>query len=199
MAIMEQTLTILQSMDRRLLSVEKRMEEKTTDGGADHENGIRCRWSEDGKRSCYKVFPQEKTWSEARAHCQGLYHSADLVSIETHAEDLFLVYMTQEIQYRQDHFFTSGRKDASGVWIWRATGQPFTYTGWGTGEPNNYYQSGEDACGFANNILHKGENRRSVHWNDTPSSHKQGFISLSAKCGVYVSCYFHRRQQNGIN
>ena len=39
MAIMEQTLTILQSVDRRLLSVEKRMEEKTTDGGADHENG----------------------------------------------------------------------------------------------------------------------------------------------------------------
>ncbi|KAI0213037.1 hypothetical protein LSAT2_001967 [Lamellibrachia satsuma] len=175
MAIMEQTLAILQSVDRRLLSVEKRMEEKITDGAADHKNGTRCRWSEDGIRSCYNVFPQQKTWSEGRAHCQGLYHGSDLVSIETHAEDLFLVYMTQEIQYGYHHYFTSGRKDASGAWIWRATGQPFSYTGWGTGEPNNYNQH-EDACGFANNILYKGENRRSVYWNDIPSSDKHGFI-----------------------
>ena len=57
--------------------------------------GTRCRWSQDGRRSCYKVFAQRKTWSDARTYCQALYDGADLVSIETHAEDLFLVYMTQ--------------------------------------------------------------------------------------------------------
>ncbi|KAK2191436.1 hypothetical protein NP493_53g13003 [Ridgeia piscesae] len=182
-ALIEQALAMLQtmdgrleSMDRRLTTVEQRME-KTKESEADHTNGTRCRWSKDGRRSCYKVFVQRKTWLEARAYCQALYDGADLVSIETHAEDLFLVYMTQELQNNYDHFFTSGRKDVSGAWIWLATAEPFGYTGWASGEPNNS-KGNEDACAFVNNDLYKptGDKRRHVYWNDVPNIDRHGFI-----------------------
>ena len=55
----------------------------------------KCRSLADGKRTCYKLFTQNRTWAEGREHCQRLCNAkdADLVSIESSAEQLFLVNM----------------------------------------------------------------------------------------------------------
>ena len=54
--------------------------------------------------------------------------------------------------------WTSGKVDSSGVWTWTATGQPFDYTDWIPGQPDNGYGV-EDVVDF---WKHGG----SIHWND---------------------------------
>ena len=53
----------------------------------------RCRWSNDGKRTCYKLVHQQLSWSKGRVYCKSLADEADLVSVETKAENDFLLDM----------------------------------------------------------------------------------------------------------
>ena len=81
--------------------------------------------------------------------------------------------ITYSIPLSIKHFFpesrctrvwTSGKVDSSGVWTWTATGQPFDYTDWIPGQPDNGYGV-EDVVDF---WKHGG----SIHWNDEGFSAK---------------------------
>ncbi|KAI0227244.1 hypothetical protein LSAT2_022293 [Lamellibrachia satsuma] len=89
-----------------------------------------------GQRACYKLVRAEVTWEQARSYCQNLVRGADLVSIESEQEQLFLVDAILGSQHSCERFHTSGRKNFSGVWVWQATGKPFHYTAWGPNEPS---------------------------------------------------------------
>ena len=54
--------------------------------------------------------------------------------------------------------WTSGKVDSSGVWTWAATGEPFGYTDWIPGQPDNGYGK-EDVVDF-------WKLGGSIHWND---------------------------------
>lgn len=129
----------LQSIENRQKSIESRLEsiENQTDPRIVDED-TRCRSFAGGKRTCYKLLRQNQTWSEGREQCQRLRNAegADLVSTESRAEDLFVVNMLLDLQPNCEQIYTSGRLQSNGVWIWRATGQAVTYTGWSPSSPS---------------------------------------------------------------
>jgi len=53
--------------------------------------GSFCREVFEGEGSCYKMVHAEVTWSQARAYCRHLAAGADLVSIESEDEQIYLV------------------------------------------------------------------------------------------------------------
>lgn len=54
----------------------------------------------------------------------------------------------------------------SANWVW-VTGEPWSYTNWYSGEPNNFLGSGEDYLSFK---CHGTANCRSSGWNDLPDA-----------------------------
>ena len=53
--------------------------------------GDMCRVVLGGQRSCYKLLRAQVTWDQARNYCRNLVGRADLVSIESELEQIFLV------------------------------------------------------------------------------------------------------------
>ncbi|KAI0210180.1 hypothetical protein LSAT2_005085 [Lamellibrachia satsuma] len=97
--------------------------------------------SDGDDRSCYKLVEAELTHLEANVNCQNL--GSNLVSIESEAENKFLVDMIKNLQNDCKQVHTSGRRSDSG-WVWGSTGQAFTYTNWAPSEPNNWQGLNED-------------------------------------------------------
>ncbi|KAI0240749.1 hypothetical protein LSAT2_008471 [Lamellibrachia satsuma] len=160
--LLEQTFHTLQSIAGRLESLEKR-QSSMEQWMKENDKDTRCKWSVDGSRTCYKLVLQKMTWSDGRVYCQSLGEGADLVSIETQQENEFLIAMIREVNQlrRCVGTWTSGKKDPSGVWTWMATGQPFGYTYWMRGQPDN---SGgiEDTCNFWD----RDRDIVGIYWND---------------------------------
>ena len=50
-----------------------------------------CREVSGVQRTCYKLVRAEVSWSQARTYCQSIARGADLVSIESEIEQIFLV------------------------------------------------------------------------------------------------------------
>ena len=92
---------------------------------------------------------ESKTWSEARAFCQGL--GRDLVSIHSAAENSIVYTLIQD---NWDHHSSQGTwpgtwigfSDAAheGTWTW-SDGTPTDYVNFQAGEPN---QGANENCGF---------------------------------------------------
>ncbi|KAI0215424.1 hypothetical protein LSAT2_032526 [Lamellibrachia satsuma] len=144
-ALLEQTFHTLQTMNSRLQSIESHLKSfdkwkrSIEQWVKEKDKDTRCQWSVDGNITCYKLVHRYMKWSESRANCQTLGDGADLVSIETQEENEFLLKMIRDLRpHNCPHMFTSGRRDSSGVWKWVATGRPFSYTYWMTGQPDNY-------------------------------------------------------------
>jgi hypothetical protein len=100
---------------------------KKTEGGNDH-------W--------YGVIPRSLYWVEANVEAADSLPGASglgyLATITSHDENMFIlehvVAGTNQTSIL-DEFWLGGR-DIGGQWTW-ITGEPFVYTNWGTGEPNN--------------------------------------------------------------
>ena len=71
-------------------------------------------------------------------------------------------------QHSCTDFYTSGKR-SGGTWSWRSTGQPFRYTEWGPGEPNDHGSS-EDVLGIFQSDQH------GYLWNDISPAAKLCFI-----------------------
>ena len=78
------------------------------------------------------------------------------------------MYSVSGLGHNCTRFFTSGRKEANGVWAWRATGRPFTYTAWLPGQPDNGGNE-EDSCELR--ITSKD-----IEWNDVEPQRTSCFI-----------------------
>ena len=98
------------------------------DGGNDH-------W--------YAVYPVTTHWQGAKAAVEVLVQDSlpgHLATITSAEENQFitthvLAGTTQPMGNGMDQFYLDGTLNG-GVWGW-LTGEPFSYSAWGTGEPNN--------------------------------------------------------------
>ncbi|KAI0222459.1 hypothetical protein LSAT2_026302 [Lamellibrachia satsuma] len=153
--LMEETNSMLQSIDRRL---------------QDQSEGVKCRRTNDEKHTCYKLVRSKVKRSHARAYCQGLKKGADLVSIESEDEQIFLADLILETKPDCSMFYTSGREERPGVWVWQATGEPFNYTAWSP-DPLQPDNSG-GICFIWNHVRQKGW----MTWDDWNDREKSCFI-----------------------
>ena len=110
--------------------------------------------STDGHR--YEIFHDTLTWEEAKAACEAKGgHLATIASPEEQAA-------IEALNTQNDRLWIGGSRNAAGQWCW-VTGEPWVYTNWGEGEPNN-----------SSNVV-AGESCVAVwpsKWNDLANSNK---------------------------
>ncbi|MBQ6267389.1 MAG: hypothetical protein IJK64_06415 [Clostridia bacterium] len=78
----------------------------------------------------YSIYHQTISWTEAKAYCENL--GGHLATITTQEEQLFIESLNKD----QKQLWAGGYRDDNFVWHW-VTGEPWSYTHWGSGEPNN--------------------------------------------------------------
>jgi hypothetical protein len=77
------------------------------------------------------------TWNGARGDAQGLGAGWDLAAITSAAEHDFVTSLLGTAYGERAHFWLAGTDlGTEGSWRWE-TGEPFGYTNWWPGEPNN--------------------------------------------------------------
>ena len=125
--------------------------------------------------SYYRVDldPTHPTWDEASTHAEAI--GAHLVTITSQEENDFVVSLltSAECWGEPDPYGsapgpwmgglqTEGAAEPTGGWTW-VTGEPFEYTHWASGEPNNFPESGANE----NRMLFwgPGDSQAGV-WND---------------------------------
>ena len=109
----------------------------------------------------YRVIPENgvvDTWAGAKAHCESL--GAHLVTINSAKEDRAVSRLVQP----QPAWIGATDEDQEGVWVW-VTREPFTYTNWSPGEPND--ADGEDYAAY----------NSSGTWIDQP-----GWVGMPSVC-----------------
>ncbi len=100
----------------------------------------------------YKLFDYRMSAAEAKEYCERL--GGHLATVTTAEEDAAMFSYLVKMG-RFDCTFGGNDERAEGVWEW-VTGEEFSYTNWGSGEPNN--QGDEDFV----------EITASGVWNDAP-------------------------------
>lgn len=128
-----------------------------------------------GNGHWYAGIPTSRTWADARVHAASL--GAHLATVTSAAENAFV--NSVRAASGLDRPWLGGFQDLAapdhsepaGGWRW-VTGEPWSFTAWAGGEPNN--QGNE-------HWLHYGSN--SGFWNDLPSwSQWPALIEWSADC-----------------
>lgn len=113
--------------------------------------------------SAYKIYLTSATWAEAKQQCEDL--GGHLATITSQAEQDFI----ERLNSGSRRLWIGGYRDDSNNWNW-VTGEPWDYTHWAAGEPNN-----------SPNVV-SNENRVAVWpkaWNDLNERNKSeqsGFI-----------------------
>ncbi|KAK2189998.1 hypothetical protein NP493_89g02024 [Ridgeia piscesae] len=123
-------LWLMEQIHCTLLSTEDR-------GKGSNPEDVRCRKRPDGNQSCYRIVRKAMRWEAARTYCRSFRDGMDLVSVESAEEHAFVTSYIKNSHGSCVEFHTSGRKDAKGFWNWMATGQPFHFTSWASGQPDN--------------------------------------------------------------
>lgn len=120
-------------------------------------------WS--GNGHYYEVVPaQNISWNSARIAAQGRSYAGrrgHLATITSAEENAFIWSLLRACGAISNQFFIGGYEDppGSGRWYW-VTGEPFTYTNWELGEPNNPGSETVIALGLF----------CSARWNNVPPS-----------------------------
>jgi len=110
----------------------------------------------------YKIYYTRLNWEVAKERCESL--GGHLATITSAEEQAFI----ESLNKSGTRLWIGGYREAINDWKW-ITGEPWSYTHWGSGEPNN-----------STNVLNN-ENRVSVwpyFWNDLneKSSEQSGYI-----------------------
>jgi hypothetical protein len=133
------------------------------------------------------------SWQDAKAAADTM-DSIDnkpphLVTIDSPEENNFVYNLISDDKYWSLDSYGSrlgpwiggyqkgGSSDPAGGWAW-VTKEPFFYTNWGSGEPNNAKWDGHDLHVDENNVMFIGVgSSKGSTWNDYPSSSKaSGYI-----------------------
>jgi hypothetical protein len=101
----------------------------------------------------YKLFDTGLTWHEAKNYCESL--GGYLSTISSQSENDFIKNYIISLGYR-DACLGASDEVAEGMWKW-VTGEPFVYSNWGRGEPNN-------ERGREHYLLFNSDD----YWNDIP-------------------------------
>ncbi|XP_063406088.1 perlucin-like protein [Mytilus trossulus] len=118
-------------------------------------------WIQFGNK-CYFFSSDSRTWVAASSVCRA--HSAELVIIDTEQENAFIA---AEISKLTGEFWLDGTDQfLEGKWEWASTAQPFSYSNWYPGEPND--RNGED-CLITNDF-------HNSYWTDVACTRLQTYI-----------------------
>jgi hypothetical protein len=101
----------------------------------------------------YKRFDKLSTWQQAKATCAG--QGAYLATVTSQQENDFLAALSTSTAW-----LGGTDEQVEGTWRW-VTGEPWSFTRWNTGEPNNNLGN-EDYVEF-------GGSQYGAFWNDLPS------------------------------
>ena len=87
---------------------------------------------------CYCIVERLETWTDANRFCRN--EQMSLVSVESKEEQIHLSQLLRGKFTEYDYgFWTSGSLDGTtGNWTWTSTEQPFTFTNWRKGQPDNF-------------------------------------------------------------
>lgn len=86
--------------------------------------------SPESEEHSYRIFYDTLTWQEAKAACEAM--GGHLVTITSEEEQKRI----EDLNTQNDKLWIGASRDQDGNWIW-VTGEPWSYTNWGEGEPNN--------------------------------------------------------------
>lgn len=97
----------------------------------------------------YEIVETIVTWDEARAAAEAMSYlgwAGQLASITSEGENTFVVEQVLGLgdAYWIGGFQPEGSVEPAGGWQW-LSGEPFVYTNWGAGEPNNFRGWDENA------------------------------------------------------
>ena len=81
----------------------------------------------------YRAFDMSLTWHEAKAYCEG--SGGHLATITSQEEQDFIEQLLQE-GTKNCYWLGATDEKIEGQWEW-VTGEPFTYTNWRRGQPDN--------------------------------------------------------------
>lgn len=110
----------------------------------------------------YLVVNRDVTWEMAVRDCELL--GAHLVTIQSAQENEFVHNLVRV------SWLGGSDADHEGTWTW-ITGEPWEYTNWVAGEPNNHGETGEHYLSYS------GEEGNSVReWNDLPADVRLNFV-----------------------
>jgi hypothetical protein len=127
-------------------------------------------WSENGHY--YLLVEQTLTWQQARDSADAMKFKGvhgHLATITSSAENAFISTQLGTTQFAWlGGEQPPGSLEPDGGWQW-ITGEPWVYTNWDIGEPNNDYQGD-----FGKEPNHQSEERLhfktdGAHWNDLPN------------------------------
>lgn len=91
-----------------------------------------------GNGHAYESVPEPLTWEAARAAANGMSYlgfSGHLATVTSQAENDFITANFPNPQFLGG-FQLDGSVEPNGGWTW-LTGEPWAYTNWAAGEPNN--------------------------------------------------------------
>lgn len=108
------------------------------------------------------VAAPSTTWSSANSAALGLGSGWNLASITSAAEEMFIISLITGTIAERTHVWIGGTDAANeGTWTW-TNGDPFSYTNWWVGEPNNV--NGNE------NFLALDFRGSAWRWNDAPDN-----------------------------
>ena len=102
----------------------------------------------------YKVFNDGMTWAQAKQRCERL--GGHLVTITSNLEQAIVKELLIN-QGTKGYYWTSGVRNSDDSWSW-TTGEKFSYSNWGNGEPNNGVGNEDIVTLYRSGI-----------WNDSPA------------------------------
>ena len=103
----------------------------------------------------YKLIDMGLTWAAAKTYCESL--GGHLVTITSGVEQAFVQDLIVN-RGTKGYYWTGGVRNSAGDFVW-ITGEKFSYSNWGSGEPNNSGGS-ENVIALYRHGLGKGS------WND---------------------------------
>jgi hypothetical protein len=126
----------------------------------------------------YEYIPAtDITWTDANSAATGLGAGWNLASITSADENTFVISLLPNTPSERMHVWIGGRDEAAeGTWTW-TNGDPFSYTNWFGGEPNN--TGDEDYLAYDFRV-------GSWAWNDAPNDVHGAYPSVVTVGGYVV-------------
>lgn len=130
----------------------------------------------------YELVDQGMTWPEAKAYAEA---QGGYLAVITSAEEQAFVQSLIAKGEKNQYWLGGYRNGSTFAWV---TGEPFSYTNWDSGEPDNY-RSAENALQIYRLKNPAMSGSQAGKWNDAPSNNtitgEESFFSLS-KVGLVI-------------
>jgi hypothetical protein len=96
----------------------------------DKAQGITVPMETDANDHHYQIFREMLSWQEAKEACEAMGgHLATITSADEQK-------VIEDLNVQEEDLWIGASRDESGAWAW-VTGEPWSYTNWNEGEPNN--------------------------------------------------------------